>query len=221
MGRAARAEYEAKYTADRNYQMLMEIYQRCCRSGQTAATALGRVIGTRMPMTAPAEEKSPPSFKVLGVSVDAVQIPDVIQLMERWIAAPTPACRFIACTGMHGIAESPVRPVVQADTQLSRPGGRGWHAAGVAGPPAWPRNAPSCLWAGADGKFLPRDRAPLSALFLWRQAGGFRSLGQGIEATVWNTHRRNLLSALSAADRGRKGGSRRAGSRPRRRMSSG
>jgi glycosyltransferase involved in cell wall biosynthesis len=28
MGRAARAEYEFKYTAERNYQMLMEIYQR-------------------------------------------------------------------------------------------------------------------------------------------------------------------------------------------------
>jgi len=28
MGRAARAEYEAKYTAERNYPMLMEIYQR-------------------------------------------------------------------------------------------------------------------------------------------------------------------------------------------------
>jgi glycosyltransferase involved in cell wall biosynthesis len=28
MGRAARAEYEAKYTADRNYQTLMEIYER-------------------------------------------------------------------------------------------------------------------------------------------------------------------------------------------------
>jgi glycosyltransferase involved in cell wall biosynthesis len=28
MGRAARAEYEAKYTAERNYQQLMEIYRR-------------------------------------------------------------------------------------------------------------------------------------------------------------------------------------------------
>jgi glycosyltransferase involved in cell wall biosynthesis len=28
MGRAARAEYEAKYTADRNYQMLMKIYEQ-------------------------------------------------------------------------------------------------------------------------------------------------------------------------------------------------
>ena len=28
MGRAARAEYEAKYTAERNHPMLMEIYDR-------------------------------------------------------------------------------------------------------------------------------------------------------------------------------------------------
>ncbi len=28
MRKEARAEYEAKYTAERNYQMLMEIYQR-------------------------------------------------------------------------------------------------------------------------------------------------------------------------------------------------
>jgi len=32
MGRAARAEYEAKYTAERNYQMLMEIYQKVLRA---------------------------------------------------------------------------------------------------------------------------------------------------------------------------------------------
>jgi hypothetical protein len=28
IGRAARTEYEAKYTAERNYEMLMEIYRR-------------------------------------------------------------------------------------------------------------------------------------------------------------------------------------------------
>jgi hypothetical protein len=28
MGRTARAEYEAKYTAERNYEMLMQIYRR-------------------------------------------------------------------------------------------------------------------------------------------------------------------------------------------------
>jgi glycosyltransferase involved in cell wall biosynthesis len=34
MGRNARAEYEGKYTADRNYKMLIEIYQRAIEQGQ-------------------------------------------------------------------------------------------------------------------------------------------------------------------------------------------
>jgi glycosyltransferase involved in cell wall biosynthesis len=36
MGRAARAEYEAKYTAERNYQMLMDIYQRASATHRAA-----------------------------------------------------------------------------------------------------------------------------------------------------------------------------------------
>ncbi len=44
-------------------------------------------------------------FRVLGVSVDAVQIPDVIGLMEHWIVSRS-ACHFIAFTGMHGITEA-------------------------------------------------------------------------------------------------------------------
>ena len=36
MGRAARAEYEAKYTAERNYQMLMDIYQRAIAAHRAA-----------------------------------------------------------------------------------------------------------------------------------------------------------------------------------------
>ena len=36
MGRAARAEYEAKYTAKRNYQLLMEIYRRAMRRPASA-----------------------------------------------------------------------------------------------------------------------------------------------------------------------------------------
>jgi glycosyltransferase involved in cell wall biosynthesis len=35
MGRAARAEYEAKYTAERNYEMLMQIYRRAIGAGGT------------------------------------------------------------------------------------------------------------------------------------------------------------------------------------------
>jgi glycosyltransferase involved in cell wall biosynthesis len=36
MGRAARAEYEAKYTADRNYEMLMEIYERVIQASASS-----------------------------------------------------------------------------------------------------------------------------------------------------------------------------------------
>src|SRR2546421_3384676 len=47
----------------------------------------------------------PPAFNVLGVRVDAVQIPEVIRQMEVWIARRG-GCRYIAVTGMHGITEA-------------------------------------------------------------------------------------------------------------------
>ncbi len=46
-----------------------------------------------------------PHFRVLGVKVNAVQIPQVIAEMERWIADRA-ACHFIAVTGMHGVTEA-------------------------------------------------------------------------------------------------------------------
>jgi N-acetylglucosaminyldiphosphoundecaprenol N-acetyl-beta-D-mannosaminyltransferase len=46
----------------------------------------------------------PPSFQVLGVRVNAVQIPDVVCQMERWIRERHGG-HFIAVTGMHGISE--------------------------------------------------------------------------------------------------------------------
>jgi N-acetylglucosaminyldiphosphoundecaprenol N-acetyl-beta-D-mannosaminyltransferase len=51
------------------------------------------------------------SFRVLGVRVDAVQIPDVITGMESWIEEGSGG-HFIAVTGMHGITEA------QHDTRL-------------------------------------------------------------------------------------------------------
>ena len=46
-----------------------------------------------------------PTFRVLGVKVSAVQIPDVIERMERWIA-DEPTTHYVAVTGMHGVTES-------------------------------------------------------------------------------------------------------------------
>lgn len=42
---------------------------------------------------------------VLGIGVDAVQIPDVVAEIEAWIDLRD-KCRFIAVTGMHGVTEA-------------------------------------------------------------------------------------------------------------------
>jgi N-acetylglucosaminyldiphosphoundecaprenol N-acetyl-beta-D-mannosaminyltransferase len=44
-------------------------------------------------------------FKLLGISVSAVQIPQVIAQMESWIRARD-RCHYIAVTGMHGVTEA-------------------------------------------------------------------------------------------------------------------
>lgn len=47
----------------------------------------------------------PDSFQVLGVRVDAVQIPDVISRMARWIENRQQG-NYITVTGMHGVMEA-------------------------------------------------------------------------------------------------------------------
>jgi N-acetylglucosaminyldiphosphoundecaprenol N-acetyl-beta-D-mannosaminyltransferase len=65
------------------------------------------------------------TFSVLGVKVDAVQIPEVICQMREWIARRD-ACHYIAVTGMHGITEAQHHPDfkrVLADADLVVPDG--------------------------------------------------------------------------------------------------
>jgi N-acetylglucosaminyldiphosphoundecaprenol N-acetyl-beta-D-mannosaminyltransferase len=50
-----------------------------------------------------------PTFRVLGVRVNAVQIPDIIEVMEKWISDRS-ATNYVAVTGMHGVAESRTDP---------------------------------------------------------------------------------------------------------------
>jgi N-acetylglucosaminyldiphosphoundecaprenol N-acetyl-beta-D-mannosaminyltransferase len=46
-----------------------------------------------------------PSFRVIGVRVDAVQLPEAVARIERWIE--NRECgKYVAVTGMHGVAES-------------------------------------------------------------------------------------------------------------------
>ena len=46
-----------------------------------------------------------PSYRVLGVRVDAMQIPEVCARIEQWIKHRD-RCRYVAVTGMHGIMEA-------------------------------------------------------------------------------------------------------------------
>jgi N-acetylglucosaminyldiphosphoundecaprenol N-acetyl-beta-D-mannosaminyltransferase len=59
-------------------------------------------------LTEPMPHASPykaPSYEVLGVRVDAVQIPDVVSHMEEWIRRRD-ACRYIAVTDMHSLMQA-------------------------------------------------------------------------------------------------------------------
>ena len=46
-----------------------------------------------------------PSFRLLGVRVHAVQIPDAVSQMQHWIEERQ-ACHYVAVTGMHGVMEA-------------------------------------------------------------------------------------------------------------------
>jgi N-acetylglucosaminyldiphosphoundecaprenol N-acetyl-beta-D-mannosaminyltransferase len=52
-----------------------------------------------------ASQHKSPSYEVLGVRVDAVQIPDVVSRMEEWIKRRD-ACRYIAVTDMHSLMQA-------------------------------------------------------------------------------------------------------------------
>lgn len=54
---------------------------------------------------APVSQRKTTSYEILGVRVDAVQIPDVVSRMQEWISH-CDACRYIAVAGMHGLMEA-------------------------------------------------------------------------------------------------------------------
>ena len=59
------------------------------------------------------KSRSRSRFRVLGVAVDAIQIPEVIALMKLWIQERV-SVHFIAVTGMHGVMETRRDPVFRS-----------------------------------------------------------------------------------------------------------
>ncbi len=55
--------------------------------------------------TRPAEPPPRLCFHLLGVRVDAVQIPDAISTMQSWIEKRD-RCHYVTVTGMHGVTEA-------------------------------------------------------------------------------------------------------------------
>jgi N-acetylglucosaminyldiphosphoundecaprenol N-acetyl-beta-D-mannosaminyltransferase len=55
-----------------------------------------------------------PSFRVLDVRVNSVQIPEVVQILEQWIGERGSPTRYVAVTGMHGISVSREDPQFRA-----------------------------------------------------------------------------------------------------------
>jgi N-acetylglucosaminyldiphosphoundecaprenol N-acetyl-beta-D-mannosaminyltransferase len=51
------------------------------------------------------DEETRESFDVLGVRVNAIQIPDVVQILKQWIIRGDRG-RYVAVTGMHGVIEA-------------------------------------------------------------------------------------------------------------------
>jgi N-acetylglucosaminyldiphosphoundecaprenol N-acetyl-beta-D-mannosaminyltransferase len=72
---------------------IFAIFKKPERSTKTAGLLLDR------------HSSSAPSFKTLGVRVNAIQISDVVAYMEQWIHERG-RCYSIAATGMHGVVEA-------------------------------------------------------------------------------------------------------------------
>lgn len=107
----------------------------CSRSESMATGTMARRV---RPMASSAQRAS---FDVLGVNLNATQIPDVVAQMEEWICGRGP-CHCIAATSMHGIVEAQGDPTFKRTlntTDLNVPDGM------------------PLIWMGRrQGHFLPR-----------------------------------------------------------------
>jgi exopolysaccharide biosynthesis WecB/TagA/CpsF family protein len=105
MGSAARNKYVSQYGAESNLAKLLSIYERA--RGRRDTRPVKSSGATKMPSKHHPEgfPKLHETFDVLGVQVNAIQIPDVIDVMKKCIKERK-RCHSIAVTGMHGVMEA-------------------------------------------------------------------------------------------------------------------
>jgi exopolysaccharide biosynthesis WecB/TagA/CpsF family protein len=107
MGHAARAKFASQYAAKSNLAKLLKIYEHAratsdSRAIRPATAAMKAISQPFRQETVPGLAKR---FDVLGVPVNATQIPEVIEAMKQWIGEHN-HCHAIAVTGMHGVMEA-------------------------------------------------------------------------------------------------------------------
>jgi N-acetylglucosaminyldiphosphoundecaprenol N-acetyl-beta-D-mannosaminyltransferase len=82
----------------------MALHAENC-SSTAPAVAAAMPPTTRDEVSADRGVTPPKRFSILGVTFNAVQIPEVILQMRHWISLRQ-SCRYIAVAGMHGITEA-------------------------------------------------------------------------------------------------------------------
>lgn len=112
MGRAARVEFEAQYSSGPGLANLEAAYELALRRHRDRAQAATLSVSSRIfpektkdANAAPSPPDEAPAYKILGVRVNAVQIPGVISRIEKWIALRD-VCRYITVTDMHSLMQA-------------------------------------------------------------------------------------------------------------------
>jgi hypothetical protein len=83
MGRAARSEYESKYTPECNYEALLQIYERAAPFRETHSSAAP-------PFRAGSEDHQMDRVNILGVGVSAINMETALSRIDGWIARGEP-----------------------------------------------------------------------------------------------------------------------------------
>jgi N-acetylglucosaminyldiphosphoundecaprenol N-acetyl-beta-D-mannosaminyltransferase len=86
MGANARATYESRFTPDRNFDQLIDIYKGVLRSN------------------------CPPKRSVVGVGVSATSYDEVVSLCRRWIETEDPSAHTIALLTVHSVMTAAFDP---------------------------------------------------------------------------------------------------------------
>ena len=105
MGIAARAKFEREYTAESNLATLLGVYDRALAARKSRFTHVSTTAPLSPKLATEAIAGPRKTFDVLGVRVNAIQIPGMIEEMKLWIRERK-SCHAIAVTGMHGVMEA-------------------------------------------------------------------------------------------------------------------